>query len=130
MHATADLSGAHIESLLQAAGRMCTRHECEEAIGLLEEAVRYLWMPSGYRDTSSALRGVGMELGIGSAFHLLREFGNYWIVDLDPEYRWAVVGEPDRKYLGFLAGNRSSTKRSTSRSLIAPRIRAMTSLPS
>jgi len=33
-----------------------------------------LWMPSGYRDTSSALRGVGMELGIGSAFHLIREF--------------------------------------------------------
>ena len=23
--------------------------------------------------------------------------GNYWIIDLDPDYRWAVVGEPKRK---------------------------------
>ena len=29
--------------------------------------------------------------------------GNYWIIDLDPEYRWAVVGEPDRKYLWILS---------------------------
>ena len=30
-------------------------------------------------------------------------WGNYWIVDLDPEYRWAVVGEPKRKYLWILS---------------------------
>lgn len=24
--------------------------------------------------------------------------GDYWIVDLDPEYRWAVVGHPERTY--------------------------------
>jgi apolipoprotein D and lipocalin family protein len=30
-------------------------------------------------------------------------YGDYWIIDLDPEYRWAVVGEPDRKYLWILA---------------------------
>ncbi len=29
--------------------------------------------------------------------------GNYWIIDLDPEYRWAVVGEPNRKYLWVLS---------------------------
>jgi apolipoprotein D and lipocalin family protein len=29
--------------------------------------------------------------------------GSYWIIDLDPEYRWAVVGEPDRKYLWILS---------------------------
>jgi apolipoprotein D and lipocalin family protein len=29
--------------------------------------------------------------------------GNYWIIDLDPDYRWAVVGEPDRKYLWILS---------------------------
>lgn len=33
-----------------------------------------LWMPAGYRDTSTALRGVAMELGISSAFNLVREF--------------------------------------------------------
>jgi apolipoprotein D and lipocalin family protein len=30
-------------------------------------------------------------------------WGDYWIVDLDPDYRWAVVGEPKRKYLWILS---------------------------
>ena len=29
-------------------------------------------------------------------------WGDYWILDLDPGYRWAIVGSPDRKYLWFL----------------------------
>jgi hypothetical protein len=31
-------------------------------------------MPAGYRDASTAMRGVGMELGVSSAFNLVREF--------------------------------------------------------
>jgi len=30
-------------------------------------------------------------------------YGDYWIIGLDPEYRWAVVGEPHRKYLWILS---------------------------
>lgn len=30
-------------------------------------------------------------------------YGDYWIIGLDPEYRWAVVGEPSRKYLWILS---------------------------
>ena len=30
-------------------------------------------------------------------------YGNYWIIDLEPDYRWAVVGEPDRKYFWILS---------------------------
>ena len=29
--------------------------------------------------------------------------GDYWIIDLDPEYRYAVVGHPSRDYLWILA---------------------------
>jgi len=29
--------------------------------------------------------------------------GDYWIIDLDPDYAWAVVGEPSRKYLWILS---------------------------
>ena len=29
--------------------------------------------------------------------------GNYWILDLDPDYRVAVVGTPDRRYLWILS---------------------------
>ena len=30
-------------------------------------------------------------------------WGDYWIVELDSAYRYAVIGEPDRKYLWLLA---------------------------
>ena len=29
--------------------------------------------------------------------------GSYWIIDLDPDYRWAVVGHPSREYLWILS---------------------------
>ncbi len=29
--------------------------------------------------------------------------GNYWVIGLDPDYRWAVVGEPTRKSLWILS---------------------------
>ena len=28
---------------------------------------------------------------------------DYWIIGLDPDYRWAVVGNPNRKYLWLLS---------------------------
>lgn len=30
-------------------------------------------------------------------------WADYWVVDLDPEYRWAVVGGPDKKSLWILS---------------------------
>ncbi len=33
-------------------------------------------------------------------------WGDYWIIGLDPDYRWAVVGHPERKYGWILARNR------------------------
>ena len=33
--------------------------------------------------------------------------GNYWIIDLNPDYQWAVVGEPSRKYLWILSRTRT-----------------------
>ncbi len=30
-------------------------------------------------------------------------YGDYWVVGLDPEYRYAIVGEPQRKYLWILS---------------------------
>lgn len=30
-------------------------------------------------------------------------YGDYWILDLDPAYRWVLVGEPGRKYAWVLA---------------------------
>ncbi|HEX6323603.1 MAG TPA: lipocalin family protein, partial [Vicinamibacterales bacterium] len=30
-------------------------------------------------------------------------WGDYWILGLAPDYAWAVVGSPDRKYLWILS---------------------------
>lgn len=30
-------------------------------------------------------------------------WADYWVVDVDPDYRWAVVGSPSRKYLWILS---------------------------
>ena len=34
-------------------------------------------------------------------------WGDYWIIGLDPEYRWAVVGDPIRRY-GWILARRPS----------------------
>jgi apolipoprotein D and lipocalin family protein len=28
---------------------------------------------------------------------------DYWVIGLDPDYRWAMVGNPNRKYLWLLS---------------------------
>jgi apolipoprotein D and lipocalin family protein len=30
-------------------------------------------------------------------------YGDYWVIGLDPGYRWAVVGDPSREYLWVLS---------------------------
>ena len=30
-------------------------------------------------------------------------YGDYWVIGLDPDYRWAVIGTPDRDSLWFLS---------------------------
>lgn len=41
--------------------------------------------------------------------------GNYWILDLDPEYRTAVVGTPDRRFLWILSRTRQLDERTYGR---------------
>jgi apolipoprotein D and lipocalin family protein len=57
--------------------------------------------------------GVGREVVAGSGNLQVRfaprwlawlpVWADYWVLDLDPEYRWAVVGGPTRKFLWVLA---------------------------
>lgn len=39
-------------------------------------------------------------------------YGDYWIIGLDPQYRWAIVGEPSRKY-GWILSRTPSLPTST-----------------
>jgi hypothetical protein len=51
-----------------------TPHISRVGAAFAAEFTGNLWMPAGYRDTSKAVRGVGVQLGLGSAFNLFREF--------------------------------------------------------
>jgi apolipoprotein D and lipocalin family protein len=42
--------------------------------------------------------GARLEVQFFWPFH-----GAYWILDLDPDYRWVVVGNPSREYLWILS---------------------------
>lgn len=48
--------------------------------------------------------------------------GDYWILELDDEYRWAVVGVPSRKYVWVLS--RSASMEEETLSLLLERIAA------
>jgi apolipoprotein D and lipocalin family protein len=53
-----------------------------------------------------------LEVRFAPAFLSFLPFvwGNYWIIDLDTEYTYAVVGEPNRKYLWILARSPNMNK--------------------
>lgn len=50
-------------------------------------------------------------------------YGDYWILDLDPEYRWVLVGEPRRKYAWILA--RAPALDATTRETLLARAEAL-----
>jgi apolipoprotein D and lipocalin family protein len=52
------------------------------------------------RARARALDATGAKLRV-TFFHLFN--GNYWVLGLDPEYRWAVVGTPSRRRLWLLS---------------------------
>lgn len=59
----------------------------------------------GEEDVARGLaRVVDAETNAKLEVSFFRPFwGDYWIIDLDPEYRWAVVGHPGRDYLWILS---------------------------
>ncbi len=52
--------------------------------------------------TTSARLTVVFDNWFARLFGSSRE-GNYWIIDLDPDYRTSLVGTPDRRYLWILS---------------------------
>lgn len=37
-------------------------------------------------------------------------WADYWVIEVDPDYRWAVVGSPSRKYLWILSRSPSMSR--------------------
>ena len=72
-------------------GKIEVLNECRKADGQLKRS-----------------KGTAMVLDKGTNAKLKVTFfwpfsGNYWIIDLAPDYSYAVIGEPDRNYLWILS---------------------------
>lgn len=76
---------------LRADGRIDVVNRCVTADGSVKEArgiARVVDPASNAKLEVSFVRILGWRLF----------WGDYWIIDLDPDYRFAVIGHPDRSY--------------------------------
>jgi apolipoprotein D and lipocalin family protein len=74
-------------------GQVAVRNECRQ--GALDGPLRSVEGRARIVDPASNAR---LKVTFFWPF-----WGSYWIIDLDPDYRWAVVGHPSRKYLWILS---------------------------
>ena len=66
-------------------------NQCRTADGKLEQA-------DGIAKVVAGSQGARLRVSFFRPF-----YGDYWVLDLDPAYRWVLVGEPSRKYAWVLA---------------------------
>jgi apolipoprotein D and lipocalin family protein len=75
-------------------GRIRVENRCrdERLDGPLREATGVAWQP----DPETAPAKLKVRFFWPS-------WGRYWVIELDPAYRWAVIGHPSRDYLWILS---------------------------
>jgi len=80
-------------------GEIKVVNRCQKEEGELSEA------EGRARRASTELPNSKLKVRFAPAFLSFLPFvwGNYWIIDLAPDYSYAVVGEPNREYLWVLA---------------------------
>lgn len=84
---------------LQADGKIEVKNRCVIEGGKTEEVIGAVKPLSG--DTT----GAKLKVRFAPAWlaWLPQVWGNYWVIDLDPDYQYAAVSEPDRKFLWILS---------------------------
>ena len=84
-------SDVHVRYALQDDGKISVRNECQKPNG--KSAVA-----TGTAKIVDTKTNAKLKVTFFWPFYT-----DYWIIDLDPEYRYAVVGDPDRKSLWILS---------------------------
>lgn len=93
-------------------GRIDVTNSCRKEDGSLNEA-------SGVARVVDPKTSAKLEVRFAPAWlsWLPSVWGDYWILGLAPDYSWAVVGSPDRKYLWILARSASLDDETYNRAL-------------
>jgi apolipoprotein D and lipocalin family protein len=79
-------------------GRIRVVNRCRRADGSLDEAEGVARVVEGSGNARLKVR-----FAPGWLSFLPFVWGDYWVIGLADDYRWAVVGTPDRKYLWILS---------------------------
>jgi apolipoprotein D and lipocalin family protein len=85
---------------LRADGRIDVVNQCIKRNGSVDQA-------RGIAKVVDAETGAKLKVSLVSLLGWRPFWGDYWIVGLDPNYLWAVVGAPNRKYGWILARSKT-----------------------
>ncbi len=84
------------EYSIRADGRIDVVNRCTKSDGTVDEA-------KGIARIADTLTNSKLEVSFVRLFGIQLFWGDYWIIGLDKDYRYAVVGSPSRKY-GWILG--------------------------
>ncbi|WP_341677694.1 lipocalin family protein [Niveibacterium sp. SC-1] len=90
-------------------GRLGVINRCETKDGKYDESV----------GQASVVEGTGNAQLKVSFFWPFR--GDYWVIGLDPDYRWALVASPDRDHLWLLSRSRNLPQADSEKALAIAR---------
>jgi len=88
--------GTTAEYVLREDGRLDVVNRCFDEDGNLDEA-------KGLAKIVDPDSNAKLKVSFVSFLGWRPFWGDYWVIGLDPDYRWAVVGTPDREYGWVLA---------------------------
>jgi apolipoprotein D and lipocalin family protein len=72
-------------------GRLAVVNQCEETDGTVIKA-------EGLAKISDTITCAKLRVSFFKIFGIPVYLGDYWIIGLDDDYQWAVIGTPNRKY--------------------------------
>jgi apolipoprotein D and lipocalin family protein len=81
-------------------GRIDVVNQCIKRNGSVDQA-------RGIAKVVDTATGAKLKVSLVSLLGWRPFWGDYWIVGLDPNYRWAVVGAPNRKFGWILARSKT-----------------------
>ncbi len=85
---------------LQPDGRLRVLNQCRRAKGGVDQA-------RGVARVVDPRSNARLRVSLVDLLGWRPFWGDYWVIGLDPAYRWAIVGSPDRRYGWILARRRA-----------------------
>lgn len=85
---------------LRSDGRLGVLNQCVKRNGNVDQA-------TGVARVIDPVSHSRLQVSLVSLLGWRPFWGDYWVIGLDPDYRWAVVGSPDRRYGWVLARTRA-----------------------